>query len=617
MALRFFYLLGYFFFWLVFFLFSKAVFLIYHQALAAELTPTQILGIFWHGLPLDLSTSAYLSLIPFLLLSLSAHRPYTPWLARALMAYTTLALFVVTVLCTSDLELFSIWGFRMDASPFNYVNTPKEMMASVGSSPLLLLILLNVLINVFFSMLYRHQLHGLLPRLQAHKHGRLPLVLATFGLLLPMRGGLQREPIDQSRAFFSNNHFANQAALNLPWNVVQALTEQLDADKHPYLYQAPAQADSLVAQLYSPLPTAADTSFVLLNQQRPNVILIIWESLTAKVSEPLGGLQEVTPRFTELSRQGLLFSRMYASGDRSDKGLVAILSGYPAQPIPTITNHPEKAHKLPHLSQRLSREGYHTSFYYGGDLAFANLRNYLRFGQWQHVTGITNFTKEERSGKWGAPDGTVLARMAHELQQAPTPFFSTVFTLSSHEPFDLPPGVAPRFGGKSAESKFLSAHYYTDSVLGAFVDQARRQPWWDNTLLIILADHGHTDPGLSQVYEPKKFHIPMLWLGGALKEKGTIWPHALSQTDLIASLLGQLQLESEEFPWSRDVFIPGSRPFAPYFFKDGVGFVTDSSWLSWDNIGGKLIGQQGAASEAELPYARSYLQTSFADFLKK
>jgi phosphoglycerol transferase MdoB-like AlkP superfamily enzyme len=616
MAARIWFLAAYFLFWLLYFLFMKAVFLIYHQPLTHALSPAQIGGIFWHGLPLDLSFSAYLCLLPFGLVALSAQRGYRRWLSLSLSLYTNLLLILLTVLCTSDLELFSIWGFRMDASPLIYLNTPKEMVVSVGSSPLLLIILLNIVINIFFSSLYRLQLGSQLQQFGQGRHGQqLPLLLLTALLILPMRGGLQKRPLDQRTAFFSDTHFANQAALNLPWNFFHALYREKDKDQHPYLYLDPVRADSLVQGLY--MPGLLTRPQQLLRQPRPNIILIIWESLTAKVVEPLGGQAGVTPRFSALSQEGLLFSRMYASGDRSDKGLVAILSGYPAQPNTTISRYPEKLRRLPQLSHRLKGEGYSTAFYYGGNLAFANLRTYLSFGQWERVISQRSFTSEELAAKWGAHDGVVLERLSRDLKGAQSPFFATLFTLSSHEPFELPASVAPRFPGKSGEAKFLSAHHYTDSVVGRFVDEARRQPWWDNTLLIIVADHGHTDPGLSQVYEPEKFHIPMLWLGGALAEGGKVWPQVLSQTDLIATLLGQLGLPATEFSWSRDAFSPNTRAFAPYFFKDGVGLVTDSSWFSWDNIGRKPIEQQASANPQEEEMAKAYLQKSFADYLSK
>ncbi len=609
------YLAGYYLYWLVYFIFIKAVFLIYHHNLAGDLSGSLIFGIFRHGLPLDLSFSAYLSLLPFLLVALTPVVPYQRWLPLTLMVYNNLVLFLVTLLCTADLELFNIWGFRMDASPLNYLNTPGEMLVSVGSAPIWLLVLLNIIINLFFSFLYRHQLHPLVKAFpDVRIYWALPLLLITGALILPLRGGLQVVPINQSSAYFSRNHFANQAAINLPWNFFHAVSKWKSREEHPYKYLEPAVADSLVQQLYTDNGAAPKP---LLTTTRPNIILIIWESFTAKVAEPLGGLKGVTPRFTQLSKEGLLFERVYASGDRTDKGLVAILSGYPSQPITTIIKSPQKSKKLPQLSTNLAAEGYHTAFYYGGELAFANLRSYLSFGDWQHTTSLEAFSGAELNSKWGAHDGVVAKRMLKDLDTLQQPFFTTLLTLSSHEPFDLPAPARARFPGKAHDEMFNSSHYYTDSVLGEFIDSAKKQAWWDNTLVIIVADHGHTAPGQSLVYEPSKFHIPMLWLGGALEQKGEKWPYTISQTDLAASLLGQLELPADAYPWSKDVFRPGTNAFAPYFFKDGVGLMTDSSYMSWDNVGKLFIEKSEKAGNTEEIVAKGFLQKSFQDYLEK
>jgi phosphoglycerol transferase MdoB-like AlkP superfamily enzyme len=609
------FLIGYYLYWLVYFLFIKAVFLLYHRELAAELPGKLIFGIFRYGLRLDLSFSAYLTAIPFLVVAFTALIPYKGWLHRFLMGFTNVALFVVTFLCTADLELFRVWGFRLDASPLTYINTPGEMLVSIGSSPIWLLIILNILINVFFSYLYRSLLH---PYARAFRPLRpiwaLPLLAMTSLLFIPLRGGVQEIPINQSSAYFSRSHFANQAGINVPWNFFHAVGKWKSKEENPYAYLAPEVADSLVQTLY---PDSLPPALQVLNTPRPNIVLIIWESFTAKIAEPLGGIAGVTPNFTRLSQEGLLFEQVYASGDRTDKGLVALLSGYPAQPITTIIKSPQKSKKLPQLSISLAQEGYHTAFYYGGELGFANLRSYLSFGDWHSVTGIDAFDDAELNSKWGAHDDVVMARVLQELDTLHQPFLASVLTLSSHEPFDLPTKTKSHFPGQHIDNLFMSSHYYADSVVGAFIDAAKKKPWWDNTLIIIVADHGHPDPNLSQVFEPKKFRIPMLWLGGALEAKGMVWPRTLSQTDLVATLFHQLGVSAQDFPWSKNALSPGARAFAPYFFKDGVGFMTDSSYTTWDNVGRLVIEKSENAGETELLHAKGYLQKAYTDYLQK
>src|SRR5690606_4864142 len=136
---------------------------------------------------------------------------------------------------------------------------------------------------------------------------------------------------------------------------------------------------------------------------------------------------------------------------------------------------------------------------------------------------------------WGVHDEYVFDRLLTDLRNEKQPFFSTMFTLSSHEPYDVPVNFIP---GNKNEVKFCNSIKYTDSCLAVFLNKAKEESWWDNTLVVIVADHGHVFPGINDwpVRVPEEFHIPMLWTGGALKQKGVVKKIA-SQTDIAATLL--------------------------------------------------------------------------------
>lgn len=609
------FLAGYILFWYVFFLFFKAVFLLYHSGLASELDPGTIAGIFFYGSRLDLAFTAYLSAIPFLLITISSLIKPGRWLSKSLLVYTTIMLIFITILCTTDLELFRIWGFKLDSTPLMYLNTPGEMLISVGSSPVLFLIIINTLINLFFCFAYTKLLHPISKSLAPVPFYTLPAwCLATAFLIVPMRGGFQLAPVNHSSAYFSNNLFANQAAINVPWNFFHSLSKSGAEKKNPYIVTDQETAENLRRRLY-PLPETATPE--VLKTGRPNIVLIIWESFTAKVAEDLGGVPGITPAFQQLSKEGLLFSRMYASGDRSDKGLVSVLSGYPTQPNTSILKTPKKSQQLPHLSRTLAKNGYQTAFYYGGELEFANLKSYLRFGRFDNLIGIEDFEKEQLNSKWGAHDHVVFDKLLRDIEaeKGPKPFFKTIFTLSSHEPFDIP--VKPKFPDNDVNARFMSSLYYTDSTIGNFVEEAKKHQWYDNTLFIIIADHGHTYPGGSQVFEAAKFHIPMLWFGGALKADPQVIKSTMSQTDMAATLLRQLNIPAKEYIWSKDILNPEIPHFAHYFYKDGVGFLTDSTALAFDNVGKNIIESSGSADSLQLFMARGYLQMSYGDYLNK
>lgn len=366
--------------------------------------------------------------------------------------------------------------------------------------------------------------------------------------------------------------------------------------------------------LYNVQNKSETTRSIPLTHPSPNVLLIVWESFTAKVVSSLGGVAGVTPRFDSLRHEGVFFTNIYASGDRSDKGLVALLSGYPAQPTTSIITIPAKTATLPSLPKLFKSKAYSTSFYYGGESEFANIKSYLLQHSFDRIIDKKNFSSEDMNSKWGAHDHVVFDRLLTDLDGESSPFFTTLFTLSSHEPFEVP--VETAIPGTDNEHKFLNSHHYTDASLGAFIDKAKTKPWWKNTLVIIIADHGHPLPHLN-TNKPSQFHIPMLWLGGALPAQGMTIDTLGSQTDLAATLLNQLGYTSSDFKWSNNLLGRDRTPYAFYSFNNGFGWMRPGGYLVYDNVGRVETEKKGAIQPRDTRLGMAYLQTLFDDFLSR
>ncbi|RTQ51431.1 alkaline phosphatase family protein [Hymenobacter gummosus] len=612
----------YFLYWLLLFAFGRAAFLLYHWPQhTADLDAGTILRTFVYGVRLDGSAAAYLCLPAFLLLAVAGLFPR--WRgARALGAYTAVVGTGVALLTTVDLELYRAWGFRLDSTPLQYLDSPGEMAASAGSAPILLLVGIFLALLALGYGLYRWLLVPLPLAPTWFQRWRAVLVALLYIALLvvPLRGGLQQIPVNQSDVYFSTQWpFANHAAINVPWNVVQSLPLG-ELRQNPYQYLPDSAARQAVAELYRP---AADSAPVqLLRTARPNVLFVILESFTAKLVGHLQGERGVTPTLDSLARTGVSFAQLYASGDRSQKGIVALLSGYPNQPTTSIIKFPRKTEGLPNLARSLGRQGYQSAFYYGGELAFANMKSYLLAAGYQRLVERQDFNRRDQNSKWGAHDHVLFNRILRDLHQAPPqPFFLTAFTLSSHEPFEVP--MRPRFPGRDEENQFRNSVAYTDHALGQFLRAARQEAWWDNTLVVLVADHGHTLPGESALPSPERFHVPLLLSGGALRPEaaGRVVRTYGSQTDVAATLLAQLKLPAAEYAWSRNLLAP-TPPAAPggfafYCFTDGFGIVTPAGELSVDNVSRELIYRDPQVLDQQLHQGQAYQQESFADFLRR
>ena len=614
---RFSFLLRYLLYWLAFFAAVRLVFLAFFYRETAGLGASTLAGTFLHGLRLDFSAAAYLSLIPFLLVALSVFRGLTRPAGFLVLAWTLLATGILALLGTADLGIFREWGRHIDAAVLQYLTHPVESWAAAGGGPRWLMVLLWLLLTGLFGVIALRVLRPGLRFPPAPGALAMPLLGCALLLVIPARGGIQQIPINQSSAYFSPLPFANLAAVNVGWNFFDSWHRGLNRRENPYRVMPPDSA--LLLCCHAARREAAEPPTRYLRGGRPNVLLIIWESFTARAVERLGGVAGATPVFDSLAGEGLLFRRVYAAGDRTEKGLAALLAGAPTIPNGSILTIPSKAQSLPMLSRDLAAAGYATGFYYGGELGFANLRSFVLEGGFGRVIGKEDFPHSARQSKWGAHDEVVADRVLADLRSMPAPFFVTWLTQSSHEPFDVPGPV--RVAGADGESRFLNSLAYTDHVLGELLRRAAGEPWWDQTLVIIVADHSkrleRSDAEVPYKSARSWYHIPMLWTGGALARGGII-DQLASQVDLAPTLLGQLGLAGgEQYRFGRDLFSGSPRSWAYYGFDDGFGMVTPEGSLVWEHMPDRITSRSGRIGDTELRIGQAMLQVTYQDYLDR
>lgn len=589
----------YFIFWVLLFSFFRLAFMLYQFELFKSIKLNELPHILVRGAWMDASLAGYILLLAYLMLTLLFHFQGNQ-LKKVFNTLTFILLTTVSIVVISDMELYRNWGFRIDATPLLYLKTPKEAMASQKTLSLILFIAIVVLVTLGAYITYKRFTNRTLAEAKPLKWFYLPVLLfLAAAMIIPIRGGFGIAPMNPGKVYFSQNAFCNHAALNPVWNMMYSVSKSSSMNK-----EYPVEIDkSFARQRFSQL-MHTDSTLKVLNTNRPNILIILLESFGARMVKALGGLPDVTPNLNQLANEGLLFTRIAASGDRSDKGIIAILAGFPAQPTQSVIKYPTKANKLATLSGVLQDNGYTTTFYYGGDPDFANIRSFLYHAKFQRLITQDDFPKNFRNSKWGVHDEHVFNYLLNDLDSAKAPFFKMFFTLSSHEPFEIP--AKPKFKGKSEAEQFLSSVYYTDSCLGHFINQAGTKEWFKNTLIILVADHGHRHPANLPNYEPLKFHIPMVWLGGALKEHNQTINTTCSQTDLAATLLAQLDIPHDAFPLSKNVLSKNTFPFAYMAFNEGFGFVTQTDTLVYDLVGRKYIKKTGVRIDRSTEDAWSF-----------
>lgn len=607
--------------WMVYFTISRIIFLFYYSELFTNIGFLTQLKALIYGMKLDLSMTSYIAVIPFLIIAFTVWSPINIS-KRILYFYTFIMINIITALMFFDLALYGSWGIRLDAMLLTFLSTPKSMFASISTATLLITIAVWILSSLLYFYVFRKLMNIYFDRLKKAKSWNFSiLLLAVFSLTISMRGGFQTIPINQSDVYFSEKMVANHAAENFVWTFVKSASYNVHGGKNPFEIMGMQEAENLIQQVRDEERDSGKTDSMgisesILNVERPNIVIVIWESLTAKVVAPLGGESGVTENLNRFAKEGILFDSFYANGSRSDKGIVALLSGYYPQPGQSIMKMPSKSRSLPSLPRKLSKLGYTTSFHYGGDLNFGNMVSYLRNIDVEELTSEDDFKRKEKNSKWGAHDHILLDRYLAQKKPNNEPFFDVIFTLSSHEPFEFPGTY--EFGSDGEVEKFKSAHAYTDNAVGDFVRKAKNEEWWDNTLLIIVADHGHQLPRQDNSHvAPSRFHIPMLWMGGAVAHKDTVISNIGSQIDLPYTLLSLLGGDGSDFIWSQNLLTSTDKHYAHYIYTKGFGTLNSEGCVVYDYIANKSIYSKGA-EVSDLKFLGSAItQTAYQDFLDR
>jgi phosphoglycerol transferase MdoB-like AlkP superfamily enzyme len=604
----------YFLLWISYFVFARLFFLIFYIDKTKELSFLTTLKTFVYGLRLDTSFTAYLCFVPFLLITFTVFVS-SKKIETLIKWYSAILIIILSLLLIIDANLYQSWGTRLDNTLLKYLNTPEVMIASTSTFQLItgtiFWIITSFLFIKWFNKIISKNLYKVKKSFWLQS---IIFLVITIALIIPIRGGLQTIPINQSNVYFSNKMFANHASINYSWNFFNALTHKSNG-KNPYKYFDNKVAKNIINKRRNQLLLANTDS--ILNTTKPNVILIIWESLTAKVVGSLDGEPNVTENLNKLSKEGILFTNFYANGDRTDKGIPAILSGYYPQPTESIMKMPNKTRSLAMLPKEMINLGYKTSFYHGGDLNFGNMNTYLRNSGIKHFVDGSKFDKKDWNSKWGVHDHIFMKRFAKDLAEKQNePFFKIALTLTSHEPYEFPDTY--KFGKDTEENKFRSAHAYTDKTIGNFISFAKQQTWYENTLIIILADHGHRTPKHEGAFNsPRKFKIPMLWLGGALTKKGIQIDNISTQLDLPYTLLELLNGDNSKFKFSKNIFNPSKEQYAHYIFNKGFGTLTKNGLFVYDYISKKPIIKEGLESLKLDSLGKSISQNAFQDFINR
>ena len=594
---------------------QKPLFLIWYAEQSAEATMAELVGVTLNGALLDSTMAGYIAAIPWLVL-LAAVWITIPErvMQRILNGYFATMAFLISLIVAVDMGLFRYWGFRIDSTIFPYLTTPKEAAASVTWGDLIPAVILFAAYGaaMFFawrpiSRLYRATKQNIKQRLLS-----TVVMLFVGGLVfLAIRGGVSPAPANVSKVYFSDNMFLNQAATNPVFSLLSS-SMRSELKQSDYRYFEQEECSEIFSTLKQSKAISAPHS--VLNTSRPNIVLIILEGFGRTTATTTAEGKAVTPQLDALRQSGVSFENMFANSYRTDRGTVAVMSGHPAHPIASIMKYPQKAHTLPAIASSLKAEGYATSFTYGGDANFTNTASYLYGTGFERITDQKSMHFDAPTAKWGYADDVVCDFFAEEVLQLASegkPYFASLLTLSSHEPFEVP--------FDAFEDKVLNATAFTDHHVGKMIDRWRNTPAWDNMLVVLIADHGISYPEGTQIGSVPRQRIPMVWTGGAVREPMQINTYA-AQCDLSATLLAQLGIDHSDFIFSKDIFAADTPHYAYWSFNNGFGIISDEGNVVYDCTGDKIVSSEctdPAAEQRLIMQGKALTQTIHNDIYQR
>lgn len=617
---------------------SKPLFMLVH-------IPTSlgdVVDVMWHGLRLDFAVAAYFTALPALMTVVSTLWKGMP-LHRIMKVYNIVIAVAYSLALVANIALYGYWGFPLDSTPLFYLTTsPADAAASVTLNQGIFCVFALWVCSVLSYWLVTKVQNGvgkmcdwLTERCRFAKEWSagdgwklricrtVVAVLLAAALIVPMRGGFTVAVNNVGSVYFSDCIVLNHAAVNPVFTFLDSFTEDTDFGSQ-YRFMTDEEAQRLFDEcIYTAdrqqndSAVASDTTFVapvnIKNDGNLRIVMVILESFSKQIMTETGVVSGVTPTLDRLADESVYFTKFYANSFRTDRGLMSILSGVPAQPTMSLMKFPAKTNDLYSIARSLRSEGYATHYVYGGDANFTNMRSYLMATGFNDVVSEEDYPQRDRTSKWGVNDSVLFDRALVELAKDAAATkgakrggsFTVVQTSSSHEPFDVPQKVL--------DNAALNAFNYTDRHLGRFIAQLKAQPEWANTLLIIVPDHLGCYPERIDNFSLSRYEIPMMWTGGVVTQPQRV-PVIASQQDIPATLLGTLGIDHSEFTFSKDIFDPRSPHFAFFSVPDAMGMVTADDAVIYDNVAQKAVLSEGKTPSATVRKAQAYLQKLY-DFI--
>lgn len=504
------------------------------------------LTLFLQGIRIDIVSLCYLFGVPALLTVLLYHHNSLGYIwQKILRVWLTFGSVFILFMEIATPAFIETYDFRPNRLFIEYLIYPKEVFSMLMEGHLLAM-LLTLTITTIATLIYWKLAGWAVQRLYSPSWKFRPFIalLVIAISFIGARSTFAHRGINPAMVAFSSDALVNSLVLNSGYSVIYAAQQFKDEDNSSALYgkmdieemlrivkQSRGRPESDYISSQIPTLTTNQATY----QGKPkNIVIILEESLGAKFIGSLGGLP-LSPEFDKLAQEGWLFENLYATGTRSVRGIEAITAGFTPTPARAVVKLSNSQHGFFTIAELLSKQGYHTSFIYGGEKHFDNMASFFYGNGFQEIIDEKDYVNPKFQATWGMSDEDLFDK-AHEtftkLHNEGKPFFSLVFSSSNHDPFEFPDGKIELYEQPKQTRK--NAAKYADYAIGHFFRLAKPSNYWQDTLFLVIADHDSRVGGAALV-PIKHFHIPALFIGEGIETKRD--PRLVSQIDMPTTLL--------------------------------------------------------------------------------
>lgn len=556
---------------------------------------SSILNLLTSGFRIDLSSVGYLCAIPALL---------HPWISKTrFQDYWSLALRIWFLICFMVILFFELatpafineYGFRPNRLFIEYLAYPDEVTKMLVNGHLVTLVVVFALLLLPVKKLWQLSHYLVSSNENTPDTKVINRIVASFILVLVIfiaaRGTLGHRPINPALVYFSTDPLINSLTLNSTYSVAYALNQFGDEKNAAKLYgkMDENRIIELVRQSTGlPVDSFKSNKLPSLAIRKPdykgkpkNLVIILEESLGAQYVSSLGGIS-LTPEIDKLNQEGWAFKRLYATGTRSVRGIEAVITGFTPTPSRAVVKLDKSQKDFFTIASLLNKNGYETQFIYGGESHFDNMKSFFLGNGFTDIVDFDDIKNPQFVASWGASDGDLFNQADTELTKLHNqgkPFFSFIFTSSNHDPFEIPDGIISpiQYNNKQLKQyngKELLRHkaiQYADYALGEFIAKAKTQPYWENTVFLIVADHDARTYG-TELVPITNFHIPGVILNSG--KTPTSDERVISQIDLAPTLLSLMGIDNNSPMLGQDLTNPNASNRAMMQYAENFAYMT-------------------------------------------